>query len=168
MRNLLHVAAGLTDNDMLWLLSMGKLRKLKPGERLVQAGKPIADLFFVTGGSLAVLLADGTHVATLGAGDVIGEMSFVERQAPSASVRSEEASEVMCVPRDLILARFEQDPEFGVRFYRALAVFLSERLRETTAAVRMSEAERKEQDQGRTASTDRFSRLTGMFTRRSA
>lgn len=136
VRNTHYIVAGLSDADMIWLLSMGKLRTLKPGGALVTAGKPVQDLFFVTRGSFAVTLQDGAHVATLGKGDVIGEMSFVERHPPSAHVRAAEAGEVLAIPREAIFARFAEEPVFEARFYRALATFLSERLRETTAAIR--------------------------------
>ncbi|MBV9842373.1 MAG: cyclic nucleotide-binding domain-containing protein [Sphingomonadaceae bacterium] len=133
MANTLYIVAGLSDADMIWLLSTGSLKRLRGGERPIQAGKPVGDLFFVTQGSLAVVLPDGTQVATLEEGAVFGEMSFIESRPPSATVRAEGKGEILAIPRDRILERFEQEPRFAARFYRALALFLSERLRETTA-----------------------------------
>jgi len=158
MQNARYIAAGLSDADMLWLLSMGKLRSLKAGEKLVVAGKPIADLFFVTSGLLGVVHEDGVRVAQLLRGDVVGEMSFVERHAPLVSVVGEEPSEVLAIPRKLILQRFEEEPVFAARFYRALSVFLSERLRETTAAVRVA-AEDERRIKADKAARARFARL---------
>ena len=156
MQNARYIAAGLSDADMLWLLSMGKLRMLKAGETLVAVGKPVNDLFFVISGLLAVRLGDGTRVAQLHQGDVVGEMSFVERHSPLVSVVAEDRTEMLAIPRKLILDRFEQEPVFAARFYRALAVFLSERLRETTAAVRAAQDEKADK-----AARARFSRLFG-------
>ncbi len=160
MQNARYIAAGLSDADMLWLLSMGKLRLLNGGETLVAAGKPVNDLFFVTSGSLAVNLDDGSTVATLHQGDVVGEMSFVERHSPLVSVVAKERTEMLAIPRKLILQRFEQEPVFAARFYRALAVFLSERLRETTAVVRAAHDDQL-RDQADKAARLRFSRLFG-------
>ncbi len=157
MQNARYIAAGLSDADMLWLLSVGKLRPLKEGEVLVAAGKPLNDLYFVISGSLGVKLADGTRIAHLHQGDVVGEMSFVERYAPVVSVVAEERAEMLAIPRKLILARFEQEPVFAARFYRAIAVFLSERLRDTTAAVRSSDDSLLEKADR--AARARFSRL---------
>jgi len=154
MQNARYIAAGLSDADMLWLLSMGKLRTLKPGERLLAVGKPVVDLYFVISGVLDVRLADGTRVAKLHEGDVVGEMSFVERHSPLVSVLASEPTEMLAIPRKLILERFEQEPVFAARFYRALAVFLSERLRETTAAVRAAHDEKADKE-----ARARFSRL---------
>lgn len=158
MQNARYIAAGLSDADMLWLLSVGKLRVLKDGETLVTAGKPLDDLYFVISGLLGVKLADGSRIAQLHQGDVVGEMSFVERHSPLVSVVAEERCEMLGIPRKLILARFEQEPVFAARFYRALAVFLSERLRETTAAVRAS-GEESLLEKADKAARARFSRL---------
>lgn len=160
MQNARYIAAGLSDADMLWLLSVGKLRQLRAGEVLVSAGKPVDDLFFVTSGKLAVRLADGTNVAHLIQGDVVGEMSFVERHSPLVSVVAEEATEMLAIARKLILARFDEEPVFAARFYRALAVFLSERLRETTAAVR-AQVDDVQHAQDDKAARARFGKLFG-------
>jgi CRP/FNR family cyclic AMP-dependent transcriptional regulator len=135
MRSAQYIVAGLNDADMIWLLSQGHLRSVRPRERLVEAGKPVMHLFFVIRGRLAVVTAAGATVTTLYESDVIGEMSFIEQRAPSVSVvGSAEKAEVLEIPRDTILKRFEQEPVFAARFYRALAVYLSARLRETTQA----------------------------------
>lgn len=130
---MLSIVAGLSDADMIWLLSVGKLRGMRAGERLVEAGRTPDALFFVTSGALEVLLPDGTRIARLSEGEVIGEMSFLNSLPPTVSVRAEGKVEVLAVARGEILARFEREPVFAARFYRALATFLAARLRETTA-----------------------------------
>jgi CRP/FNR family transcriptional regulator, cyclic AMP receptor protein len=161
MPHMHHLVAGLSDADMIWLFSMGRFKTLKPGERLIAVGRPVDDLYFITHGALAIVRADGTRVAVLGEGDVIGETSFVDHRPASVSVRAEEKSELLGVPNQLIVDRLDQDPVFAARFYRALGVFLSEKLRETTALVRDLDDE-KAQETAR-ASGDRFRRLIGML-----
>ncbi len=135
MRSAQYIVAGLSDADMIWLLSQGQLRVVRSRERLVEAGKPVAHLFFVIRGRLSVVTAEGRPVVTLCESDVIGEMSFIEQRPPSVSViAGADKAEVLQIPRDAIVKRFEQEPVFAARFYRALAVYLSARLRETTAA----------------------------------
>lgn len=163
-RNVPSIVAGLDEADMLWLLSIGKLRRLKPAERLVEAGRAIADLFFVLHGTLAVLRPDGVRVTALGEGQVVGEMSFVDRVVPSARVEAEAAAEVLAVPRQLILDRLTAEPEFAARFYRALAVFLAGRLRETTAAFDSFEADKDVGEVGFQGEA-RFRRLVAMLKR---
>lgn len=143
-----YLPAGLSDLDMVWLLSLGRLRKLGVGQRLIAAGRPIDDLYFVVRGTLEVVRDDGARVALIGEGEVVGEMSFVGDEVPSVSVVGAEHSEVLAVPRALILDRFEKEPAVASRFYRALAVYLSNRLRETTALVGGPAPERSEEAAG--------------------
>ena len=106
--------------------------------------------------------ADGTPVASLGEGAVIGEMSFVERQPPSTSVVAVDRIELLAIPREAILERFEREPEFAARFYRSLATFLSERLRETTAAMRAA-GQHPENLTMSPGGSDRFGRFVRML-----
>ncbi len=133
MRTTLYILADLDDRDLIWLREAGEERRLERGETLIHAGRSIAHLFFLLDGSLSVHISDGRAVAKLGPGDVVGEMSFVEKRPPSATVVADGASRLLAVRRDAILARFDSDALFAARFYRALAVFLSDRLRTATA-----------------------------------
>ena len=107
--------------------------RLQAGETLIAAGREVRDLYFVTEGELAVATPGGARLSTLAIGDVVGEMSFVEKRLPSASVTAVDAAQILAVPREALLAVFEQDSGFAARFYRALAIFLSDRLRTATA-----------------------------------
>lgn len=170
MRNSLFILSDLDDRDLIWLNSAGALRRLAAGERLIEAGREVRHLFFVIDGSLAVTLANG-GVATLGSGDVIGEMSFIEKRPPSASVVAEGAARLLAVPREAILARFEGDAAFAARFYRALAVFLSDRLRTATGGT-AGEAADGEIDEGMLdtmhVAGDRFIRLIALLEGRAS
>jgi CRP-like cAMP-binding protein len=74
-------------------------------------------------------------IARLGAGEIIGEVSFVDSKPPSASVTAIEDSIVFAVGRQKLLDKLKQDSAFAARFYRAIAMFLSIRLRTTTGLV---------------------------------
>jgi len=132
MRKALYILGDLEDGDIIWLSRNGRTRALSEGETLIQAGREVTELYFVTDGSFSVT-ANGRQLATLALGDAVGEMSFVEKRLPGASVTALEHARVLAVPRDAILAEFERDSGFAARFYRALAVFLSDRLRSATA-----------------------------------
>ncbi|MEM7743402.1 MAG: cyclic nucleotide-binding domain-containing protein [Pseudomonadota bacterium] len=128
MRKSLYILGDLLDQDLIWLARKGDLRKISVGETLIAEGAPLEDLFIITDGKLSVLVG-GTEVAELGTGDVAGEMSFVEKQPPSADVRAKTEARVLAVPRQALLEEFRRNDAFAARFYRALAVFLSDRLR---------------------------------------
>jgi CRP/FNR family transcriptional regulator, cyclic AMP receptor protein len=75
--------------------------------------------------------AGNKEVARLRSGEIVGEMSFVDSRPPSATVQAVEPSSVLAIPRLALKARLSQDAFFAARFYRAMAVFLSDRLRST-------------------------------------
>ncbi|MEM6621112.1 MAG: cyclic nucleotide-binding domain-containing protein [Pseudomonadota bacterium] len=128
MRKALYILGDLMDQDLIWLARAGELRDVEPGQLVIQEGRDLENLFIVTDGKLSVLVG-GQEVAELGTGDVVGEMSFVEKQPPSADVRSKGSVRVLAVPRRALLEEFRRNDAFAARFYRALAVFLSDRLR---------------------------------------
>ena len=131
MRKGLIILGDLKDEDLIWLSRNGELRQIPNRQAIITAGEDVRDLFFVTGGSFAVKVGD-TTVANLAMGDVLGEMSFVEKRAPAASVVAEDGGRVLAIARDKLLREFETNEGFAARFYRALSVFLSDRLRAMT------------------------------------
>ncbi|MEM7176818.1 MAG: cyclic nucleotide-binding domain-containing protein [Pseudomonadota bacterium] len=147
MRKALYILGDLDDRDLIWLAGAGALRALEPGTVIVEAGTPVQDLYFITAGEVAVITAGGETISQLGVGEVIGEMSFVEKRAPNVSAQASTAVRVLAVPRAALLAEFARNRGFAARFYRALAVFLSDRLRETTSAMAGGEPD-QELDEG--------------------
>ena len=115
-----------------------------------------------------MILPGGRSVARLAIGDITGEMSFVEKRLPTASVIAAGAAEVLAVPRAAIEARFAADTGFAARFYRALAVFLSDRLRTATSGAVAGDPE--EIDEGLLdtlhVAGDRFTRLLDLLAGR--
>ncbi len=68
-------------------------------------------------------------IAQIGPGDICGEMSFLEHGNPSASVIAAEERETYAVDFAALDELFELFPHLASRFYRSLAVRLSQRLR---------------------------------------
>jgi CRP/FNR family transcriptional regulator, cyclic AMP receptor protein len=133
MRKALLFLGILDDGDLSWIISEGGKQAIAAGTTLIEEGRPIDALYLVLDGALTVsTAATGSKVlARLMCGEVVGEMSFVDSRPPSASVRAAEPSVVLSVPKGILARRLETDAAFAARFYRALAVFLSDRLRGT-------------------------------------
>jgi len=133
MRKALFFLGILNDADVEWMIATGTKRHLNPGEVLIQEGKTATSVFLVLDGALSVIAraAGNKEVARLRSGEIVGEMSFVDSRPPSATVQAVEASSVLAIPRSDLEARISQDAPFAARFYRAMAVFLSDRLRST-------------------------------------
>ncbi|MBC6418056.1 MAG: cyclic nucleotide-binding domain-containing protein [Prochloron sp. SP5CPC1] len=69
------------------------------------------------------------EVAELTSGEVFGEMFFIDKGLPLASVETVEPSIVLSIPRHKLANRLYQDVGFASRFYRAISIFLSSGLR---------------------------------------
>jgi CRP/FNR family transcriptional regulator, cyclic AMP receptor protein len=135
MRKVLHLMGTLNDQDIDWLARHGQTRFAPAGLSVIDEGRPIDALFVLLEGRLSVRkgTADSREVAILYPGEVLGEISFVDTRPPSASVVPMEDSHIFAVPKDLLTQKLEADSGFAARFYRALATFLVDRLRTTTA-----------------------------------
>lgn len=133
MRKALFFLGILNDSDIEWMIAAGFRREVDAAHVLIREGKPVDSVFLVLDGKLAVLVSalGNREVARLQSGEMVGEMSFVDGRPPSATVQTLERSVVLAIPRPLLQAKLIEDAPFAARFYRALAVFLSDRLRHT-------------------------------------
>ncbi|HZT89429.1 MAG TPA: cyclic nucleotide-binding domain-containing protein [Stellaceae bacterium] len=132
MRKALYILGQLNDGDVEWLSRHGERRRLAGGEAIVHEGKPIDSLFITLSGQLRVTLGNGQEVARLYAGEVVGEIAFVDSAPPSATVTAVDEAVVLALAKTALQERLAADPGFAARFYRALAIFLADRLRATT------------------------------------
>jgi CRP-like cAMP-binding protein len=131
MRKVLYIFGLLNDADIEWLGQAGKLRPLASGTVLIREGDKLDRLFIVIDGHVDVSVTGLGVVASLGSGEMIGEMSFVDSSPTSATVTAKGEVKLLELRRADLEARFAQDTGFGMRFFRALNVFLADRMRGT-------------------------------------
>jgi CRP/FNR family transcriptional regulator, cyclic AMP receptor protein len=131
VRHVLHILGTLTDDDVDWLLSSGRRQSVAAGVSVIDEGRPVSALFIVLEGTLSARVAalGNQEVGRFECGAIAGEMSFVDGLPPSATVRADEDARVLAIPRDTLNARLQRDTAFAARFYKAIALLLSERLR---------------------------------------
>lgn len=134
MRKALFILGMLDDSDIDWMIATGQRQRIPAKAVLIQEGQAVDYVCIVLEGTFAVRVSalGGKDIAQLRAGEVVGEMSFVDSRPPSASVVALEDSWVLSIPHSALKKRLDNDG-FAARFYRALAVFLANRLRNTTA-----------------------------------
>jgi CRP-like cAMP-binding protein len=131
MRRVLFLFAQLSDADIEWLMQAGRKERLAPGAVLIREGEPVAFLSVALSGKFAVQSASSRQtLATLEAGDVVGEMSFIDQRPPSASVVALEDSVVLKLSHADFSRKLERDTGFAARFYKAMAITLSNRVRD--------------------------------------
>jgi CRP/FNR family cyclic AMP-dependent transcriptional regulator len=133
MGNALFILGELSDRDVDWMIATGRRERVAAGTVLIREGEAVETVYAVLEGTLSVSVgAQGDRqVARLGSGEIVGEMSFVDARPPSATVRALDDALVLAVPRPQLAAKLERERDFAARFYRAIALILSHRLRET-------------------------------------
>jgi CRP/FNR family cyclic AMP-dependent transcriptional regulator len=121
----------LTDADVAWMARAGVQRPIKDREILVQEGRPLESIIFLLQGECMVTEHAAGEIARLGIGEVVGEMSFLDSAPPSATVTAVGEGLALFLDKDALARKLEADVAFGCRFYRALAIFLADRMRGT-------------------------------------
>jgi CRP/FNR family cyclic AMP-dependent transcriptional regulator len=125
-----------------WMLTAGAKRFVPAGGVLIEQGVAADALFILLEGRLAVWLrgkrGPERELARLSAGEIVGEMSFVDARPPSATVKALEDSTVFALSKATLNRKLAADPGFAARFYRALAIYLSTTVRERHRAMEYS------------------------------
>ncbi len=134
MRNTLFILARLTDADLDHLLREGRRETVEKGRRLVTTGVPVQWFDIVVSGCFEARTGERESVLLrrMYRGEIVGEVSFLDHRAPSASVVAIEPSVVLRIPKARLEARLEADTGFAARFYRSLGTLLAYRLRDLT------------------------------------
>jgi CRP/FNR family cyclic AMP-dependent transcriptional regulator len=134
MRKALYLLGALNDSDVDWLITHGSKSYIQRGAILILEGRSVDSLFILLDGHLSVSsrATGGNALASLHAGEIVGEISFVDSRPPGSSVTAVRDSHVLEISRSAILRKMEKDVGFAARFYRAVAVFLADRLRMTS------------------------------------
>jgi CRP-like cAMP-binding protein len=128
MRKVLIILGQLRDEDVDWIARNGR-REDAPANRVVIArDTKISDVIFVLDGTVEVS-AGGQVLARLQRGEVLGEMSLIENQTASADARTVTPCTLLYVPLAVLRAKLAADTGFAARFYRAIAMFLADRIR---------------------------------------
>ena len=123
-----------TDDERDRMERLGEMRHVPEGEYLIRAGDTDSTLFAVEGGHLDIVaMRDGqaTTVATVGAGDVLGEVSFIDDSPRTVSVKAGEATIVRAWNSRTLAEALAFEPQLLAKFSVAMCELLVERLRET-------------------------------------
>lgn len=134
MRKVLYILGQLEDLDLEWMLRVGDARPVPADFQIVREGVGQGELFIVIQGELAVSKA-GRALARLGPGEVVGEMSMLDSRPASATLTTLADTLVFAIPYDLLRAKLRSDSGFASRFYRAMCIFLANRLNDMDATL---------------------------------
>lgn len=132
VRKVLFIFSVLTDGDVEWLGQVGERVHADAGTVLIPVAARVDYLYFVLEGQLAIRTRTGEAIAHLESGEIIGEMSLVDPAPTTVSVEVSADCTLLRIPDAVVRERLSSDPPFAARFYRALCVFLADRMRHTT------------------------------------
>lgn len=114
------------------LVAVTTLAEYKPGEDVIVEGASDTGVHFIVAGEVEVLVK-GQHVAARAAGTHVGEMAFIDPQAPrSATIRAKQTTVTAVVTEAALLKIANEHP----RVWRALARELGARLRQRASLLR--------------------------------
>lgn len=131
MRKVLYIFGLLADADVEWMARTGARRRIADGEILIHEGRAVGSVILILRGQCVVTEKIAGEIARLGVGEILGEMSFVDSTPPMATVTAVGEGLALFLDKQTLARKLEADPAFGCRFYRALAIFLADRVRGT-------------------------------------
>ncbi len=118
------LAAEMTDEQRKALAAAMTLRELTPGEVLVREGDTDDHLYVIASGVLGIIKAAGTEnemtINTVKAGDVVGELSFLDGATRYASLVAMSSSRVLGLSRGDLESLLDRNPQLVYRVMRAI------------------------------------------------
>ncbi|OSM02226.1 cyclic nucleotide-binding domain-containing protein [Magnetofaba australis] len=131
MRKVAFLFNELDEDDIDWIADYGGQIHVSSGELLIRHGRIMEHMYILLDGALSVQTEEGVEVAELEAGEVVGEMSFIESTPPTVNVVVKRDAWLLALATDDIRERMEMDVYFARNLYKAMAQFLSHRVRLT-------------------------------------
>ncbi|OIP48481.1 MAG: hypothetical protein AUK28_04915 [Desulfobacterales bacterium CG2_30_60_27] len=123
-----------SEDDLQALLRLGRLRKFDADEIIIREGEDDSWIYFLLTGSAAVMKHQKRVRTFNRSGDIFGEMSILDGQPRSATIRATKVTLLLGVDGSLINSKYkENNLAFCYTLYRLFAEVLAERLRLTTA-----------------------------------
>ncbi len=128
-----------TDEERRRIEKIGEVKTIRADNYLIRARDHDSTLFAVEEGHLDIVATrDGkqTILATVGPGDVLGEVSFIDDSPRTVSVKAgEENAVVRAWDKKTLSETLAFEPQLLAKFAVALCELLVERLRDTARRV---------------------------------
>ena len=117
--------SGLSDKELKRVADVAREERFRAGEDIVTEGRPSGPFFLLTEGDAQVLVG-GEARNKLGPGDSFGEMSLIDRQPRSATIRAITDVTALSIGSWDFLTLLERNWDLA----HAVMVQLSQRVRE--------------------------------------
>ena len=114
------------------IVALAQTRKHSGGDTIVRQFDRNSDLIVILDGNAQILTFKEESVGELGPGSIVGEISLIDEQPRSATVRSMHFTEVAVIPANALRALLDRSPAIAACVYRNIAQTLCTRLRVAT------------------------------------
>lgn len=115
--------AGCSKKQLKVIASLCRVTLVEKGAVLITAGAPSSEAFVITAGT-AEVKRKGGRPATLGPGDVVGELGLLLDRPRNATVVATSSLEVLALSRPDLRTAVEHSPELGWTLLEAVAARL--------------------------------------------
>jgi CRP/FNR family cyclic AMP-dependent transcriptional regulator len=112
------------------------LLKLSAEEYLMREGEESNEMYYLASGTLGVFKRKGDkeqQIGTIYSGELVGEMSFLDSEPRSATVKAIGDCELKVIPKQALKVYLDKQP----KWYKALVQTLLDRLRRANQRVRV-------------------------------
>jgi CRP/FNR family cyclic AMP-dependent transcriptional regulator len=123
---------GLGQEDVWKIAQLAELKKFQGGDTIVRQFDKNSDLIIVLDGTAQINTFNDELISEIGLGSIIGEISLVDEQPRSATVRSIQFTEVAIIPAAKLKELLKSDAVVAAAVYKNIAQTLCTRLRHAT------------------------------------
>lgn len=116
---------GLSPSQIQVILGACQPQRFDAGKTLCASGTPPEEMYILLSGTLGVVTADGTLVATLTPVTTVGEMGIVTRQERKATVETLDVCNVLVIKRVAFEGVLKSDQSAEARVYRNIVDILA-------------------------------------------
>lgn len=120
----------LSSTELMEINKVTERAVYRQGEVVVKEGTA-CDAFYIIKEGTVKVVTDGRDIVTIENGEPIGELSFIDKGLRSATVIALENTVLIKISSDKFTELMEKDKDLSSKFYRAIALVLCSRLRDT-------------------------------------
>lgn len=136
----MRLFARLSQRELRRVLEVAFLRVARPGEVVLSEQEHGDEFYIVLSGQLRVQSGDAP-LSIVGPGEHVGEMALIRNSPRSATVVSDDTSELLVIKRDDFFEILRKEPELSVKLLWQFLGLLADRLDQTSRDLRTAREE---------------------------
>ncbi|TMP97454.1 MAG: cyclic nucleotide-binding domain-containing protein [Verrucomicrobia bacterium] len=126
---------GLGDGELRKIARLFTQKLFRPGEKVFAKGDPGSEAYVVMRGQIEIHLDENSlPIASVGSGQIFGELAFLDGSPRAACAVASQASILLVIQRPAFIDLVQREPHLGMVILRNIALELSSRLRRTNTA----------------------------------